>query len=261
MYLKPRPRLRHTTLELDFADVAIKGRDAQGNIFTKYTVQKVVMKEKGESTLGGRKVWFDRDVLRLNYDGRGDFLGEFAGGDKILVITKAGTFYTSSFDPSNHFEDNILLIEKYREGKVFSAVYFDAEQDYYYVKRFSLEHAPKPLSFIGEHPDSRLISLMEVEYPRLEIQFGGKYKNREPEIIEIAEFIGVKSYRAKGKRLTTYSVENIKELEPVVKTETSTPPVEEEEEEAGDPDTPQHPPVSKQPPEAGTDYAQMKLDI
>lgn len=258
--LKPKPRLRQTVLELDFAGIAIKGRSAKGNIFTRHRVQKVVMKEKGESTLGGRKVWFDQDVLRLNYDGRGTYLGEFSGGDRILVVTRQGTFYTSSFDPSNHFEDNILLIEKFTPNKVYSAVYYDAGLEYYYVKRFSMEPAEKPLSFIGEHPESKLVSLMEVEYPRLEIQFGGKNKTREPEIIEVAEFIGVKSYRARGKRLTTFSVEDIREIEPVMKTEI--PPVEKQEN--GDEEKKEYDeriPGKKKLPEKDGGYAQMKLDI
>ncbi len=260
VYLKPKPRLRQTMLELDFAGIAIKGRSARGNIFTRHSVQKVVMKEKGESTLGGRKVWFDHDVLRLNYDGRGTCLGEFSGGDRILVVTREGTFFTCSFDPSNHFEDNILLIEKFNPNKVYSAVYYDAGQEYYYVKRFSMEPAEKPLSFIGGHPESKLVSLMEVEYPRLEIQFGGKNKTREPEIIEVAEFIGVKSYRARGKRLTTFAVENIREIEPVMKTEI--PPADNQENGGGaDKDNEERIPEVKKPPEKDTDYAQMKLDI
>jgi len=260
VYLKPKPRLRQTILELDFAGIAIKGRSARGNIFTRHSVQKVVMKEKGESTLGGRKVWFDHDVLRLNYDGRGAYLGEFSGGDRILVVTREGTFFTCSFDPSNHFEDNILLIEKFNAKKVYSAVYYDAGQEYYYVKRFSMEPAEKPLSFIGEHAESKLVSLMEVEYPRLEIQFGGKNKNREPEIIEVAEFIGVKSYRARGKRLTTFSVENIREIKPVMKTET--PPADNQENgEEAEKENDERIPEKKKPPEKDTDNAQMRLDI
>ena len=186
------------------------------------------MKEKGVSTLGGRKIWFDEDVNRLNADGRGKFLGEFSGEDSILVITKSGIFRTTSFDLSNHFEDDVEIIEKYRPGKIWSAAYYDGEQEYYYIKRFHIEETEKPTSFIGEHPDSRLIQIMEVEYPRLELRFGGKNKDRKPEIIEVAEFIGVKSYRAKGKRLSNYEVKVIEQLEPQ---KNETPP-----EEKGDED-------------------------
>jgi topoisomerase-4 subunit A len=215
VYLRPRPRLKNPIFEYDFADLAIKGRGAMGNILTKFSVQKIVMKEKGVSTLGGRKIWFDEDVLRLNVDARGKFLGEFSGEDQIMVITKSGYFRTTNFDLSNHFADDVLIVEKYREGKIWSAAYFDAEQDYYYVKRFQIESSPKKIRFIGDHPDSRLIRITEVEYPRLELKFGGKNKDRDPEIIEVAEFIGVKSYKARGKRLSNYEVKVIQELTPI----------------------------------------------
>ncbi len=216
VHLKPRPRLRNLTPEVDFGKMAIKGRSSVGNILTKYTVQKVVLKEKGVSTLGGRKVWFDEDVNRLNADGRGRFLGEFKGEDKLLVITKSGRFRLSSFDLTNHFEDDLLIIEKYYPDKIFSAVYYDAAHKYYYVKRFVTEPTEKPSSFIGNHPESRLIRITEVEYPRFELKFGGDHSHRNNEIIEVAEFIGIKSYKAKGKRLSKYEVSIVKELEPLI---------------------------------------------
>ncbi len=215
IYLKPRPRLRNLLLEIDFGELAIKGKASMGNILTKYAIHKIVLKEKGVSTLGGRKIWFDEDVLRLNADGRGRFLGEFSGEDRLLVITKSGNFRLSSFELSNHFEDDLLVIEKFNPNKVFSAVYFDASQNFYYIKRFAIEPTEKPVNFIGEHPDSKLIRITEVEYPRLELKFGGSNSNRDNEIIEVAEFIGVKSYKAKGKRLSNYEVALVKELEPL----------------------------------------------
>jgi len=216
VHLKPRPRLKKPVFELDFSELAIKGRGAAGNILTKYAVHKITMKEKGVSTLGGRKIWFDRDVNRLNADARGDFLGEFSGEDQILVITSSGAFRTTNFDLTNHFEDDVLLIEKFRSKKIWSAAYYDADLEYYYIKRFHLEATDKLTSFIGDNPDSRLIQIMEVEYPRLELKFGGKNKDRDPEIIEVAEFIGVKSFRARGKRLSNYEVKVIEELEPKI---------------------------------------------
>jgi topoisomerase-4 subunit A len=216
---KPRPRLKKLVFEFDFGQMAIKGKTSMGNILTKNPVQKISLKEKGLSTLGGRKIWFDDAVFRLNVDNRGIFLGEFSSDDKILVILKNGYFRITGFDLANHYEDNILLIEKFRPEKVYSVVYWDAEQNFYYVKRFMIEESEKPQCFIGEHPDSRLVSITEVEYPRLELHFGGKHKARENEIIEVAEFIGVKSFRAKGKRLTSFMVENIREIEPVIKRE------------------------------------------
>lgn len=223
---KPKARLKKLAFEFDFGKLNIKGKTSMGNILTKHTVQKISLKEKGLSTLGGRKIWFDDSVYRLNVDGRGIFLGEFIADDKILVITKSGYFRHTGFDLSNHFEDNILVIEKFRPGKVYSAVYWDAEQQFYYLKRFMIEESEKPLCFINEHPESKLVSITEVEYPRFEIHFGGKHKNREAEIIEVAEFIGVKGYKAKGKRLTSFTVDNITELEPVVKKESA--PTEED---------------------------------
>ena len=213
---KPKARLKKLVFEFDFGQLAIKGKSSLGNILTKNAVHKIALKEKGLSTLGGRKIWFDDAVFRLNVDGRGPYLGEFSSDDKIEVITKNGYFRVTGFDLSNHFEENILLIEKYRPGKVYSVVYWDAEQKFYYVKRFIIEESEKPQCFINEDPESKLISVTEVEYPRFEIKFGGKHKTRDNEIIEVAEFIGVKSFKAKGKRLTSYMVDNIHEIEPVL---------------------------------------------
>lgn len=244
---KPKARLKKLVFEFDFGQLNIKGKSSMGNILTKNAIHKIALKEKGLSTLGGRKIWFDDSVFRLNVDGRGIYLGEFSADDKILVITKNGFFRHASFDLSNHFEENILVIEKYRPGKVYSAVYWDAEQNFYYVKRFMIEESEKPLCFIDEHPDSKLISITEVEYPRFEIHFGGKHKNRENEIIAVAEFIGVKSYKAKGKRLTSFTVENIQEIEPVVKKESKVSDPRNDDQE---PTAPPH-----------EDPAQMKLEL
>jgi topoisomerase IV subunit A len=245
---KPKARIKKLMFEFDFGQIAIKGKSSLGNILTRLPVHKVTLKEKGLSTLGGRKIWFDDAVFRLNVDGRGIFLGEFNAEDKILVITKNGFFRTAGFDLSGHFEDNILIIEKYRPGKVYSVIYWDAEQSFYYVKRFTVEESERPLCFINEDPGSKLISMTEVEYPRFEISFGGKHKDRDNEIIEVAEFIGVKSFKAKGKRLTSFSVENIQEIEPVVKKESYSEPEQESTEE--------EPPA----PRIHDDPAQMKLE-
>lgn len=215
--LKPRARMKRLMFETDFGELAIKGRDAMGNILTKFDIHRIVLKEKGISTLGGRKIWFDPDVQRLNSDARGNFLGEFQGDDQILVIYKNGEYQLYNFDLSNHFDPDILSIEKYRPGKVLSVVYYDAEQAYSYVKRFEIEEiSGKRIGFIGENPENKLVSLTWIRYPRLEIRFGGKNAERESEIVEVADFIGIKSYKARGKRLTNYEVENIQELEPVI---------------------------------------------
>ena len=222
--LKPKPRIKKLIFEVDMGELAIKGRQSMGNILTKFEVHKISLKEKGHSTLGGRKIWFDEDVLRLNADNRGKYLGEFSGEDKILVLYKRGDYQLYNYDLSNHFEPDILTIEKFDSGKVLSVVYFDAEQQFYYVKRFEIEDSEgKLFRFIGENPDNKLISVTWVRYPRLELEFGGKYADRENEIIEVAEFIGVKSWRAKGKRLSNYEVGNIIEIEPIVKDEHDKP--------------------------------------
>jgi topoisomerase-4 subunit A len=247
---KPKARLKKLVFEFDFGQLAIKGKSSMGNILTRNPVHKIALKEKGLSTLGGRKIWFDDAVFRLNVDGRGVYLGEFSADDKIQVVTKNGFFRVTGFDLSNHFEENILIIEKYHPGKVYSVIYWDAEQKFYYLKRFIIEESEKPLCFISEDPESKLISITEVEYPRFEIQFGGKHKTRENEIIEVAEFIGVKSFKAKGKRLTSFMVDNIHEIEPVVKKESA---AEREEDDAKD-EEPQHPDIHIDP-------AQMKLEL
>lgn len=225
--LKPKPRIKKLIFEFDFSTLLIKNRSSIGNIVTKYDVHKISLKEQGVSTLGGLQIWFDEDVLRLNTESRGTFLGKFSEDEKILVISKSGYFRISSYELTNHFEDNILLIEKFKPEKVFSAVYYDGEQGYYFIKRFQIESSAKEQHFIPEHPESRLLSISEVKYPRFEIVFGGKNKDKKPEIVVVAEFIGVKSHKAKGKRLTKFSVKNINEIEPVILDEDKKEPVDE----------------------------------
>jgi topoisomerase-4 subunit A len=231
--LKPKPRIKKLIFEIDFSELAIKGRASMGNILTKFEIHKIALKEKGVSTLGGRKIWFDEDVFRLNSDNRGKYLGEFSGDDLILVIYKTGEYLLCNFDLSNHFNDGVLLIEKFNPKKVLTAVYFDAEQGYYYVKRFPIEEAlNREVGFIGEFPENRLVSFTWVGHPRLELVFGGKNEGREPEVIDVDEFIGVKSYKAKGKRLSIYEIGQINELDPVVVDEEVEEP--EEEPKSGD---------------------------
>ncbi|MFO7940110.1 MAG: DNA gyrase/topoisomerase IV subunit A [Bacteroidales bacterium] len=214
--LKPRPRMKKRVLEFSFADLVIKGRQSIGNILTKYAIHKIEVVSAGSSTLGGRKGWFDADVLRFNVDGNGTYLGEFTDKDRVLVMNKSGSYQTVAFDVVHHFDEEPYLIEKFDPERVYAAVYYDADQEYYYVKRFTFEQSNDLQSLIGDNPESKLIRVTRVEYPRLEVVFGGKHSHRESEIIEIAEFIGVKSHRAKGKRLSNYEVAKIKELEPTL---------------------------------------------
>lgn len=196
---------------VDFSTLDIKGRDALGNLVTKETVDDVKLKEKGVSTLGGRSVWFDADVLRLNYEGRGKLLGEFQGDDKVLVVTKDGEYYTTDFSDSNHFDDNIYLIEKYDAQKVWTLVLFDADHGSPYLKRFTFDATTRKQRFAGNEKDSRIILLTSTPYPRLSITYEG---DAQEEIIEADDFVGVKSCKAKGKRLSTLNIAAIEELEP-----------------------------------------------
>ncbi|MDD7760589.1 MAG: DNA gyrase/topoisomerase IV subunit A [Bacteroidales bacterium] len=212
--LKEKPRLKKLQFDVDFADIAVKGKGAIGNLVTRNDVHRISLKERGTSTLGGREVWFDPDVLRLNYDGRGFSLGEFFGNDLVLVVLKNGQFYTSTFDATNHYEDNILFIEKFRPKVVWTAVLNDADQGYPYIKRFAFEATAKKQSFIGENADSQLLLISDKKYPRFRVVFGGVDEFREPLVVDAVDYIGEKSYKAKGKRLTTYTVGNIEEIEP-----------------------------------------------
>lgn len=214
--LRPNPKLRKIVFDKDFSEIAIKGRQSMGNILTKNDVHKITLKQKGESTLGGRKVWFDRDVLRLNYDGRGEYLGEFQSQDRILVITNDGEYYTTSFDQSIHFDDNIYKIEKFDPHKVWTAILYDADQQNYpYIKRFQFENSNKKQGYLGENRHNQLILLTDTAFPRFQVKFGNADSFRADMIVDAEEFIAVKSYKAKGKRLTTFCIDHITELEPV----------------------------------------------
>lgn len=218
--LRPNPRIKKLILERDFSEISIKGRQSMGNLLTRLEVHKISLKHKGGSTLGGRKVWFDYDVLRLNYDGRGEYLGEFQSEDCILVVHKNGDFYTTDFDLNNHYDSDIMILEKYDPDKVWTAVLYDADQQNYpYLKRFCFEQSAKRQNFLGENKQNVLLLLTSETYPRINVVFGGHDSFREAMIVDAGDFVGVKSFKAKGKRLTTFTVDHIEELEPVVKDE------------------------------------------
>lgn len=212
--LKPKARQKLLVFEKNFSDIAIKGRGSQGNILTKADIHKISLKQRGSSTLGGLQVWFDRDILRLNYDGRGEELGEFHSDDQILVVLNNGDFYTTNFDLSNHYEQNILVIEKYRPGKTWTAIVYDADQKYYYLKRFLLEASARKQSFLGENPKNRLMLLTDEAYPRVEVVFGGHDSFREALVIDADEFTVVRGFKAKGRRVSSYEIASFNELEP-----------------------------------------------
>ena len=202
-------------LEKDFSEVLIKGRASRGNLLTKKSIHRIGLKSHGHSTLGGRKVWFDPDVNRINYEEHGNLLGEFWDGDSILVVLDNGEFYITNFDANNHYETNILRIEKWEPHKVWTAVLYDADNEGYpYVKRFLMEAIKKHQNYLGDNVNSKPILLTDVVYPRLQVTFGGVDAVRPALEIDVDSFIAVKGFKAKGKRISTFNIDKIKELEP-----------------------------------------------
>ncbi|MCQ2958991.1 MAG: DNA gyrase/topoisomerase IV subunit A [Bacteroidales bacterium] len=217
VYLRQDLHLRKPVFEVDFSSLTIKGKNSKGNILTKHPAFKIIKIEEGVSTLGGRKIYFNEETKRLNDAGYGTFLGEFKGSDKILVITEDGKFALSTFDLSNHFEYPILRIEKYDERKIWTAIVYDAEQDLNYIKRFKIEETSKYVSFLPETDGSKLIKINDDRFPQLCLSFGGKHANRDMEYVDVDEFIGVKGYKAKGKRISNYTIDMMEFVEPLEK--------------------------------------------
>lgn len=217
VYLKPRPRLRNLILELDFSQLAVKGRSSQGNIFTRYAIHKIMLKERIAGTVEGVKVWYDSEVMRLNLEGQGELLGEFMPDERVLVVNPDGTYFLANTNYSLRFDSQPLVVEKFNPHKIFSAVYYDGEQKHYYLKRFRFEPTEKTQSFIPDEANSKLIALNADVFPALKLVFGGKHANREPENIDVDAFIAVKGYKAKGKRLTTFDVKRVEFIEPLEK--------------------------------------------
>ena len=246
--LEANPKLKKIFIDRDFSEIGIKGRTSKGNLVTRNPIHRIGLKSHGHSTLGGRKVWYDPDVNRLNYDEHGRLLGEFFDDDSILVVLDDGTFYISTFDANNHYEDNIRVIEKWDPDKVWTAVLFDADNDgNLYIKRFRMEATKRPQNYLGENPKSRLLLLTDTFYPRIEVDYAptvapdGSETQRPPLEIDAEEFISVKGFKAKGKRVTTLGIDGVKELEPTrfPEPDDSEPDDnggEEEEEENLDPD-------------------------
>ena len=212
---EPSVHKKKLFIDKDFSELLIKGKNAKGYLLTKYPVHRISLKSHGHSTLGGRKVWFDPDINRLNYDEHGQFLGEFHDDDQILVILKNGEFYLTNFDVSNHYENNILRIEKYQPDKVWTVVLYDADQQGYpYLKRFVVEASKRKQNFLGENANSQLLILTDTVYPLIKVVFGGNDAYREPIEIDAEQFIAVKGFKAKGKRISTWTIGSIEELEP-----------------------------------------------
>lgn len=262
--LKPRPKLKKPVFDFDFSELAIKGRNSQGNILTKYAVKKISQAEAGISTLGARDIWFDDSIRRLNTEGRGRLMGAFSGDDRILTITQSGHYRLFNFDLSNHFDEDLLIIEKFNPEKPVSVVYFNGEKQFYYLKRFLVEPSDKKTDFLGEEPETKLISVSTEWLPRFNIVFDDKLNNKVIDNLEIeaAGFIDVKSYRAKGKRLTTHAVKKINQLDPLPfspaeETTSAVPPESDEGQENRDIELP--PRERKASPDE--DAIQMTIDF
>ena len=255
--LDPAPRLKNIFKEKDFSEIAIKSRGAKGVVLTRFNVHRISLKSHGHSTLGGRKVWFDPDVKRLNYDDHGRLLGEFNENDSILVILDNGDFYLTNFDTNNHYEDNIHIIEKFDKNKVWTAVLFDADQQGYpYLKRFTMDATKRKQNYVSENHSSRLVCMTDEPYPHFKVTFGGNDAFREPMDIDAEQFVGVKGFKAKGKRICNWEIDNIEMLEPLRQ-----PEGDAETQVSGGEDTPAAPQDEDLDPDKGKSQQQVIDEI
>ena len=236
IYYRQRPKLKKLVEEYDFSELLIKGRAARGNLVSKNPINRIQLKSKGISTIGGKDIWFDEDIQRLNEDGRGLHLGQFNTGDHILAIFKDGTYYTTTFDLSNRYQGDLLKIEKLDVNKTYTALYYDKSVSSFYVKRFSFDVSDNtPVSFISDAKGSYLVELSDDKHPQFEITFGGKHEHREAELVDAEEFIAKKGLQAKGKRVSAMDVKSVKFGEPLHKPEDDIVPVDSEaENQAGE---------------------------
>ena len=236
IYFRQRAKLKKLIDEYDFSQLLIKGRASRGNLVSKNPIQKIQLKSKGVSTIGGKDIWFDEDIQRLNEDGRGLHLGQFNTGDHILAIFKDGTYYTTSFDLSNRYQGDLLKIEKLDVNKTYTALYYDKGVASFYVKRFSFDVSDNTaVSFISEAKGSYLVEISDDKHPQFEITFGGKHEHREAEAVDAEEFIGKKGVQAKGKKVSAMDVKAVKFIEPLHKPEDDVQPeVSEAENLAGE---------------------------
>ena len=216
---KPKARLKKKKFEFDFSSITIRNRNSKGNLLTKHLIHKITMSEKGKSTIGGRKIWFDKSTFRLKNQEADLFLGEFENDDKILVACKKGVYRLTTTELTNHYEPETIFIGKYDPKQVFNAIYFNGEQNYFYLKRFTFDEITTEQSFITDDEKSYLVELSDFEKPFIEVIFGGKDKNKEPKIIDAEEFLSVKSVSAKGKRITEDETKSIKFIIPEIKEE------------------------------------------
>lgn len=220
IYLRPRPKLKKTQFEYDFSTLAIKGKASRGNLVSKNPIARIQLKSKGVSTIGGKDIWYDADIQKLNDEQRGQYLGEFGPEDKVLAIFKDGSFYTTSFDVSNRYQGEVIKIEKFDPNKTYTALYYDGAAKAFYVKRFSFILSDNtPLSFIAPGAKSYLVDISEDKHPQFQVIFGGKYEHRDPENVDAEEYIAKKGYSAKGKKCHQYDLKEVKFIEPLHKPE------------------------------------------
>ena len=207
-------------MEYDFSTLAIKGKASRGNLVSKNPIARIQLKSKGVSTIGGKDIWYDADIQKLNDEQRGQYLGEFGPEDKVLAIFKDGTFYTTSFDVSNRYQGDVISIEKFDPNKTYTALYYDGAAKAFYVKRFSFILSDNtPLSFIAPGSKSYLVALSEDKHPQFQVIFGGKYEHRDPENVDAEEYIAKKGYSAKGKKCHQYDLKEVRFIEPLHKPE------------------------------------------
>ena len=227
--LRPRKGLKKTQLEYDFSSLAIKGRSSRGNLVTKYAIAKIQLKSRGVTTLGGKDIWYDADIQRLNEDGRGQHLGQFSGEDKVLAIFSDGTYYTTSYELVNKYQGDVIRIEKLDPGLTYTVLYWDNAAKAFYVKRFSFtESNNTPVSFISESKGSKLVDISSDLHPQVKLIFGGRQEGREPELIDAESFIGKKGLAAKGKKCSALDLAAVEFGEPLHYPEDEPQPQEEE---------------------------------
>lgn len=254
----PKKKRQNIFLEKNFADILIKGRASKGNVLTRDSVHRIGLKSRGHSTLGGRKVWFDPDVKRINYDEHGRFLGEFSDDDQILVVLDNGDFYLSNFDANNHYEDNIQRIEKWDNAKVWTAVLYDADNEGYpYLKRFTMDATKRHQNYLGENANSRLVLLTDTPYPNIRVVYGGVDASRPEEIVDAEQFVAQKSFKAKGKRLTTWHIALIEEVAPTRFPKSQEVPDEEKESTFEETEESKKPEPENLDPDAGKTQSQV----
>jgi topoisomerase-4 subunit A len=261
--LRPKKGIKKSQLEYDFSTLGIKGRTSRGNLVTKYPVQKIQLKSKGVTTLGGKDIWYDPDIQRLNEDGRGEHIGQYSGNDRVLAIFSDGSYYTTNYELVNKYQGDVIRIGKLDPNRTYTVLYWDNAAKAYYIKRFSfVESNNTPVSFISDAKGSKLIDLSDDLHPQVKLTFGGRQEGREAEVIDAEEFIAKKGLTAKGKKCSSLDLKAVEFIEPLHKPEDDIAPEEEEpidiELDEEIPDLPETPASAPAAPEGGEAAAMLK---